>query len=81
MGLEVLKGSQKTIGTKQTLKAVSKDLVDKVFIAQDADRRIVMPLMELCQQKNIAIEDVETMSQLGKACGVDVATASAAILK
>ena len=51
MGLEVLKGSQKTIGTKQTLKAVSKDLVDKVFIAQDADRRIVMPLMELCQQK------------------------------
>jgi len=81
MGLEVLKDNKKTIGTKQTLKAVTKTTAAKVFIAQDADPRIVLPLIELCQQKNIAIEQVETMSLLGKACGVDVGTASAAILK
>lgn len=81
MGLEVLKENSKTIGTKQTLKAVTKAAAAKVFVAQDADPRIVLPLIELCQQKNIAVETVETMSLLGKACGVDVGTASAAILK
>ena len=81
MGLEVLKGTDKTIGTKQTLKAVSKDTVQMVFIARDADPRVVLPLVEACREKNIAVEEVESMSLLGKACNVDVATASAALLK
>ena len=81
MGLEVLKGKQKAVGTKQALKAVSRDAVRMVFIARDADPRVVLPLVEACREKNIAVEEVESMSVLGKACNVDVDTASAALLK
>jgi len=81
MDLDVLKDSKKTVGTKQTLKAVQKGSVSMVFIAENAELHVVTPLYELCQEKNIEIIKVESMALLGKACGIDVGTASAAIIK
>ena len=80
MGLEMLKSSRKTIGTKQTMKAVEKGIVSCVFVAVDAEKRVVLPLMELCSIKGIPIEEVDSMRVLGDACEIDVGTASAAIL-
>lgn len=80
MGLEILKSSRKTIGTKQTMKAVEKGIVSCVFIAADAEKKVVLPLTELCSVKGIPIEEVDSMRMLGDACEIDVGTASAAIL-
>ena len=78
---ESLKTSNKTVGIKQTLKAVEKAAVKQVFIAKDADERVVSKIKELCEKGNIQITYVDNMKQLGKACGIDVGAATVSILK
>ncbi|MGI5891181.1 MAG: ribosomal L7Ae/L30e/S12e/Gadd45 family protein [Bacillota bacterium] len=76
-----LASTKKTVGIRQTMKAIEKGLADKVFIAKDAEKRVVLPVINACQNKGISIVEVETMSELGKACSVQVLTAVAACLK
>ncbi|MDF2563777.1 MAG: ribosomal protein L7Ae/L30e/S12e/Gadd45 [Massilibacillus sp.] len=81
MSLDTLKTAKKVIGIKQVTKAVKKDLCKKVFIAQDADLRVVQPLKDLCEQHKIDKVDVATMSELGEACTIEVGAAAVAVLK
>jgi len=69
----------KVVGTKQTIKALENGEVEKVFIARDAEERIIRPVVSLCEENNIEPLYVETMSQLGKLCGIKVKAATAAI--
>lgn len=79
--LDKLKNApKKIIGTKQTLKAINKDQVSVVFIAQDAEEHVVSQLKELCSEKGIETVAVSTMKELGETCGIQVGAASAAIL-
>ncbi len=80
MALEALKNNRKIVGTKQTMKAIEKQNVKLVFIAMDAEEKIIAPLETLCEEKKIQVEKVETMHALGKACGIEVGTASACLL-
>jgi large subunit ribosomal protein L7A len=81
MPLEKLKSARKrTIGTKQTQKAVEKDAVSLVFIARDAEGQVIRTLETLCKEKDVEIIYIDSMELLGKACGIDVGSASAAIL-
>lgn len=71
---------KKTIGTKQTLRAIEQDQVELVFIAQDAEEYVVLDLIQLCQKRDINLVYVDSMKKLGEACGIQVGAASAAIL-
>ncbi len=81
MGISDLMAAKKQVGTKQTLRALNKDQVAEVYLAGDADRRIIAPIIELCQAKSIPTVEVESKASLGKACGIDVGTAVVALLK
>ncbi|NPV26986.1 MAG: 50S ribosomal protein L7Ae-like protein [Firmicutes bacterium] len=82
MPLERLKAARKkTIGTKQTQKAVEKGIAKVVYLAQDAEAHVTKPLLQLCQEKSIPVVFIDTMAVLGKACGIDVGSASAAIVE
>ncbi|PKM79623.1 MAG: 50S ribosomal protein L7Ae-like protein [Firmicutes bacterium HGW-Firmicutes-14] len=82
MPLSSLEGARKkTIGTKQTLKAVEKGLARKVYVALDADQHVIKPLIEKCQDKGIPVAVADTMKALGKACGIEVGCASAALVE
>ena len=81
MTLETLKDATKVIGVKQVTKSVNKDNVMCVFLANDADERVLMPLKALCESKQVAIVNVATMAEIGKACLIEVGAAAAAILK
>lgn len=70
-----------TIGLKQSLKAMERDSVKEVVIAKDADKHIQDKLIRYSKEKNIPITFVDSKKQLGKACGIDVGTATVAILK
>jgi len=72
--------SKKTIGTKQTLKALEKNKTSIVFIARDAEEHVTAGLKELCQKKGVEVVLVDSMKELGEACGIQVGAASAAIL-
>ena len=79
--LEVLKNGKKAIGIKQTLKAVENNTAELVFIALDADEKIVNSLKELCLTNTVETEYVESMKQLGKACGIEVGASAVCLLK
>lgn len=69
------------IGTKQTLKAIHKGEAAEVYVALDADQRLVEDLFKSCSDNSVPVKEVATMVDLGQACGIKVKTASAARLK
>jgi large subunit ribosomal protein L7A len=78
---ETLKNSKhKTVGIKQTQRALEKGSVLRVYIAKDAEMHVLRPIVELCRTRGIEIHEVQTMSELGKACGIEVGAAVAALL-
>ena len=69
------------VGTKQTLKRIEKGDVKTVFVAKDADGHVTDQVVELAKAKNVNVEFIETMKELGKKCNVEVKTAVAAIIE
>jgi len=68
-------------GTNETTKAVERGLAKLVLIAEDVDPpEIVAHLPLLCEEKGVPYVYVPSKSRLGKACGLEVAAASACII-
>jgi large subunit ribosomal protein L7A len=79
--MERLKNTRiKVVGTKQTQKAIEKGQTQVVYVAKDAEERIISPLVRLCEEKSLELVLVDSMSELGKACGIKVGAAAAAAL-
>lgn len=70
----------KTVGLKQTQRALEKGLVRRLFVAKDAEPHVLRSINEWCATHNVERIEVLTMKELGKACGIEVGTAVAAIL-
>ena len=66
--LTELKQGSKVVGVKQTKRA------------EDADPRVTAPVEALCAEKQIPVERVPQMKELGSACGIAVPSAVAALL-
>ena len=82
MPYERLKSAQnKTVGLKQTLKACQRGNAECVYIATDAEVNVTASVQKLCQEKSIPIVKTKSMRELGKACGIEVACAVAAVIK
>ncbi|SHH51185.1 ribosomal L7Ae/L30e/S12e/Gadd45 family protein [Tepidibacter thalassicus] len=81
MDLQNLKNEKKIVGTKQTTRALKEDKVKVIFIAQDAEKHITKNVEELSKEKGIDIIYVESMKELGRACGIQVGAAVAGMLK
>lgn len=70
MTVELLKqATKRVVGNKQTAKAIQKGTAKTVYIADDADVRVVQPLLDACAEARVNVEKVATMQELGKACG------------
>lgn len=80
MSLDELKGANRVTGSKQVKKAVNSGMARKVFIAGDAEPHILDSIVGQCRQSQIEYEIVETMKLLGDACGIEVGSATAALL-
>ena len=81
MLLNELAKSEKVIGIKQSLKAVGEGRAVKVFVADDAEDRIRLPLLEKCTVQGVEVVHIPSMLELGKACGIDVGSAAAVIVR
>ena len=66
---------------KNTIPIVPSINAAKVYVAKDADERVTDNLLELCREKGVEVIGVESMNELGKACGIHVKAAAAAVLK
>ena len=72
---------KKTVGAKQTIKAIDKGLAKRVYVAMDAETRVTDPIVALCRGKGVDVVSVDTMKNLGKACNIEVGCAVAAMLE
>ncbi len=80
MELQILKTAGKTVGIKQTRKAIRQGSAEVVFVARDADKKILDEIEELCATAGIKVVYAETKRSLGKACGIEVGAAAAAVI-
>lgn len=81
MSLSLIKSARrKVVGTKETLKALEKREAKVVLVARDAESRVVQPVVDLSESQGIEIHYVEEMKELGKACGIKVGAAVAAVI-
>ncbi|WP_040953131.1 50S ribosomal protein L7ae-like protein [Gorillibacterium massiliense] len=82
MSYEEVKQAEKlSIGTKQATRMVELGRASEVYVAKDADPRITNKIVNLCKKSGVKVTYVDSMKQLGKACGIEVGAAMAAIVK
>ena len=79
--LSQLTAAKKVVGVKQSRKAVKDGQAERVYIALDAEQRVLRPICDLCRERNVPIEEVATMAELGDACSIDVGAAVVAVLR
>ena len=75
--LSELHTAHKVIGVKQSKKAIRDGAAAQVFVALDAEKRVVGPIYELCSEHGM---EVTTMTELGDAVGIDVGAAVVVVL-
>ena len=69
------------VGAKQLRKALERSRAEYVFLAENADPAVTGPIEALCRESQVQITWVRTMADLGRACGIDVGAAAAAVLR
>ena len=72
---------KRVAGLKQVLRYARSAMLEKVYIAKDADEEIVRRLSDECERHRIPYDLTHTMHQIGGACGIDVGSACAGVLR
>ncbi|MNI12803.1 Ribosome-associated protein L7Ae-like protein [compost metagenome] len=81
MSYEKVKQATKiSIGTKQATKLVELGKATEVLIANDADPRMTIKMVNLCKKLGVEVTYVDSMKLLGKACGIEVGAAVVAVV-
>lgn len=78
--LQLLRKSKTAVGAKQLRKALNSGKAKAVFLAKNADFTLTEPIEAICLQSGIPCTWVESMNELGQACGIEVGAAAAAIV-
>jgi large subunit ribosomal protein L7Ae len=83
--LEIIETARETgkikKGVNETTKAVERGIAKLVVIAEDVDPpEIVMHFQPLCEEKKVSLKKVPSKLELGRAAGLDVVTASVAVV-
>ena len=52
----------------------------RVYLAKDADPQLIRPLKLLAEERGVEVVQAGSMKALGRACGIAVATACAAVV-
>ena len=79
--LSELRAAHKVIGVKQSKKAIRDGAAAEVYVALDAEKRVVGPIYELCSETDTRITEITTMAELGDAAGIDVGAAVVTVLR
>lgn len=69
------------VGTKQTLKSISRNNAKTVFLAKDVNPYMTQKIQSLCRENDVPIIYVESMEYLGQKCKIKRDAACACILK
>lgn len=79
--LSELHTAHKVIGVKQSKKAIRDGAAAEVYVALDAEKRVVGPVYELCSETGTKVTENTTMAELGDAVGIDVGASVVTVLR
>ena len=81
MPTELASSPNKVAGVKQVRRALDNGTAARIYIARDADPRLLQPLVQKSVDLHVRVEQVPTMKELGRRCGISVGAAVAAQLR
>ncbi len=70
----------RAVGASQTVKAIQRGRALLVVVARDADRKVTEPVIRAAQEHGVLLAEVNSGRELGRACGIAVGAAAAAVL-
>ena len=73
--------AKSVVGIKQSSRAVAEGNAVKAYAACDADPAVTDPFAKLCEEHKVELIYVDSMEELGHACGIKVGAAVAVLLK
>ena len=76
-----LSGSNKVVGAKQVRRALKDGRAVRLYMAMDADPRLLQPLVQDAVNRQVPVSQVPTMKELGQSCGIAVGAAVAVLLR
>ncbi|NBI08888.1 50S ribosomal protein L7ae-like protein [Colidextribacter sp. OB.20] len=76
-----LGGSNKVVGAKQAKRALRDGRAGRLFVAMDADPRLLQPLVQEAVNRQVPVSQVSSMKELGASCGIAVGAAVAVLLR
>jgi len=79
--IQELSGPNKVVGAKQAKRALRDGRAVRLFMAMDADPRLLQPLVQEAVNRQVPVSQVPTMKELGAACGIAVGAAVAVLTK
>ncbi len=77
----MLEPGKMVCGTRQSERALLSGTALRLYVAKDADPKVVRRLLDLAKEKGVEVVFVDTMAELGKACKLRVGSAAACLLK
>ena len=72
--------ANRVVGVKQSTKAVESGQARKAYVADAASPSVTEPFLKLCERQGVPCEHVDTLKNLGKACGISVGASVAVLL-
>ena len=79
--IQELSGPNKGVGAKQVKRALRDGRAARLYMAADADPRLLQPLVQEAVNRQVPVSQVPTMKELGAACGIAVGAAVAVLTK
>lgn len=67
---------EKVVGIKQTTKALKNKEGKTLYVAKDADEKLLEPILKLAEANSLPIVWIDTMKELGVLCGIAVSAAT-----
>ena len=71
----------KVVGAKQVRRALRDGRAARLYMALDADPRLLQPLVQEAVNRQVPVSQVPTMKELGQSCGIAVGAAVADLLE
>ena len=80
--MEMLRSApRKVVGMKQVTRALRAGKAARAYAANDADTFLYQQVIRTAEAAGVPVTRVASMKELGEACGVQVAAATAGIVK
>ncbi len=81
MHKQLEKSKQRVAGVRQVMKGIGEGNLRVIFLALDASPMLQAQVRAAANERQLPVETVSSMEELGQMCGIDVPCAVAALKK